>query len=150
MRICPQCSEETTETYCPKDNTRTVDTHSFENIERHDPMVGLVLGEKYRIEELVGFGGFGSVYRGKHVQTGGTLAVKVLSRARVQDEAAVKRFYLEAENTHRLQHHNTVRLFDFGETDMGLLYLVIPLSILLLENIQTLNLLVSRQGLHLV
>ena len=124
MRICPQCNEETTESYCPKDNLKTVDLDSFQKLERHDPMVGLVLGEKYQIEVLVGFGGFGSVYRARHVQTGGSLAVKVLSRARIQDDAAVKRFYLEAENTHRLQHHNTVRLFDFGETDTGLLYLV--------------------------
>ena len=65
----------------------------------------------YRLEQLVGQGGFGSVYRAIHEATGRNVAIKI---TRALNRTQQKKHRLEAEVASRLDHPNLVRLFDSG------------------------------------
>ncbi|HBP22910.1 MAG TPA: serine/threonine protein kinase, partial [Planctomycetes bacterium] len=67
----------------------------------------------YRIQRLLGEGGMGSVYLGRHERDGHEAAVKVL-RAASTNVAQRRRFAKEAEALARLQHPNVVRLLGIG------------------------------------
>jgi serine/threonine-protein kinase len=83
---------------------------------------GVVVGQRYRIEELIGRGGFGAVFRATQVNLGRAVALKVLL-PETGDDARV-RFQREAELVQRLDHPHVVRLLDFGHADDGAPYLV--------------------------
>lgn len=88
---------------------------------------GTVLGGRYRIEKVIGHGGFGTVFEAQHVGTGQRVAVKALDSSGAADNLEIRRFFQEARITAQLQHPNTVRVFDFGQGDDGLIYLVMEL-----------------------
>jgi len=92
-----------------------------------DPLVGHTLDEKYRLEERLGVGGMGTVYRARHLLIDRPVAVKVLNKLFVEDEAARTRFRREARAAGRLQHPNAVTVTDFGESQDGYVYLVMEL-----------------------
>ncbi len=78
---------------------------------------------KLVVEELVGVGGMGAVYRARHKQLDKHLAVKVL-HARFRDDLAFcARFHAEALAVSQLDHPNVVRILDYGQEPDGLLYL---------------------------
>ncbi|MGE0788770.1 MAG: protein kinase [Sandaracinaceae bacterium] len=88
-----------------------------------DPLLGRVIAERYKIEELLGRGGMGVVYRVEHVRIGKLMAMKLLHGALVREKDVIKRFKREAEAVSRLDHPNTVQVFDFGQSE-GMMYLV--------------------------
>ncbi|HEV2885168.1 MAG TPA: serine/threonine-protein kinase, partial [Pyrinomonadaceae bacterium] len=92
-----------------------------------DPLVGHTLDDKYRLDERLGIGGMGTVYRARHVLIDRPVAVKVLNQRFVEDEAARVRFRREAKAAGRLQHQNAVTVTDFGQTPDGYVYLVMEL-----------------------
>jgi serine/threonine-protein kinase len=92
-----------------------------------DPLVGRTLVERYLIEEMLGEGGMGRVYRGRHLSTGRSLAIKVLHSEHSRKDKMVLRFQREAQAASRLMHPNVVGVVDFGETDDDLLFLVMEL-----------------------
>ncbi len=75
----------------------------------------------YRIEEELGRGGMGVVYRATELTTDNVVALKVLSREFALDPAYVKRFKREVEALGKLNHPNIVRIHDVGE-DQGTHY----------------------------
>lgn len=89
-----------------------------------DPFLGRTLDGKYRIEQRIGRGGSGTVYRARHLLIHRTVAVKVLSLELVSDEDALARFRREAAMAGRLKHFNIVSVTDFGITPDGVAYLV--------------------------
>jgi serine/threonine-protein kinase len=93
----------------------------------NDPMRKRVIGGKYRIEERIGQGGMGTVYRAVQSGLNRDVAVKILKRELNVDRDTVARFHREANAMSLLNHPNTVRVYDFGQTDDGLLYLVMEL-----------------------
>jgi len=92
-----------------------------------DPLIGQTLDDKYRLEERLGIGGMGTVYRARHVLIDRLVAVKVLNPRFVEDEAARVRFRREAKAAGRLQHTNAVAVTDFGQTPGGYVYIVMEL-----------------------
>ncbi|MEC7522523.1 MAG: protein kinase [Myxococcota bacterium] len=88
-----------------------------------DPLLGRIIAERYRIEELLGRGGMGVVYRVEHVRINKLMAMKLLHGALARDREVVKRFKREAEAVSRLDHPNTVQVFDFGQSE-GMMFLV--------------------------
>jgi len=92
-----------------------------------DPLIGHTLDGKYRLDERLGVGGMGTVYRARHLLIDRPVAVKVLNRLFVEDEAARTRFRREARAAGRLQHPNAVTVTDFGESQDGYVYLVMEL-----------------------
>jgi hypothetical protein len=74
----------------------------------------------YRIEERIGAGGMGAVYRATQVRLDRTVALKVLSLERFSPELRAEmraRFFLEASVSSKLSHPNIVTIHDFGEVD---------------------------------
>ncbi len=88
---------------------------------------GVVIGGRYKVEKLLGRGGFGAVYKCQHVSTLQDCVLKVLKPDLAEDETQVKRFFNEARASSKLSHPNTVRVYDFGQTDTGLLYIAMEL-----------------------
>jgi serine/threonine-protein kinase len=82
---------------------------------------------RYRIDALIGEGGFGEVYRATEVKLDRAVAVKMLRPEILGREDIQGRFQREAQLAKDLNHPNTVRLFDFGQTEAGEPYIVYEL-----------------------
>src|SRR5258708_6028479 len=70
--------------------------------------------------DRIGEGGMGVVYRARQISVDRIVAIKVLNAQVAQDPQWVLRFNNEAKACSKLQHPNTVRLIDFGQTREGL------------------------------
>ena len=91
-----------------------------------DPVVGLVLEGRYRLEERLARGGMSTVYAATDLRLHRTVAVKVMAEHLAHDPAFVDRFTREARATAMLSHVNVVSVSDQG-ADQGLVYLVMEL-----------------------
>lgn len=76
---------------------------------------------QYILEEKIGAGGMGSVYRARHALLRRPTAVKLLPPDRA-GEMNLSRFEREVHETSRLTHPNTVAVYDFGRTEDGIFY----------------------------
>jgi eukaryotic-like serine/threonine-protein kinase len=81
---------------------------------------------RYILKERIGSGGMGNVWRAYHPALKRDVAVKVL-RADCMTPALVARFEREITAMTHLSHPNTVRVFDCGTTEAGLVYFVMEL-----------------------
>jgi eukaryotic-like serine/threonine-protein kinase len=97
-----------------------------EEDELADPLIGLVVADRYRIVERVGRGGMGIVYRVEHVRIGKVLAMKLLAGELSANKEIVRRFKLEALTVSKLSCPHTVQVFDYGVWN-HLTYLVMEL-----------------------
>ncbi len=86
-------------------------------------MIGTVLAERYRLEEKLGEGGMGVVYRAEDQHLRRQVAVKILDPHLAEDEAVVRRFQAEAQAAARLNHPHICQVYDSGE-DAGVHYIV--------------------------
>jgi serine/threonine-protein kinase len=86
-----------------------------------DPRLGTVIAG-YRIEERIGRGGMGVVYRAEHINLQRRAAIKIIAPDLAESEGFRERFTREARIAAALQHPNIVTVYDAGEVD-GLLYL---------------------------
>jgi serine/threonine protein kinase/tetratricopeptide (TPR) repeat protein len=85
-------------------------------------MIGKMLSH-YRIEEKIGAGGMGVVYRAHDEQLDRDVAIKVLPSGSLADETTQKRFRKEALSLARLNHPNVATVHEFGSQD-GINFLV--------------------------
>jgi serine/threonine-protein kinase len=89
--------------------------------------VGRDLNNRYRVERKIGEGGFGAVFEGKQLATGRAVALKVLHPHSAADATVVARFRREAEACSQLRNPHTVTIYDFDQTEDGVLYLAMEL-----------------------
>jgi serine/threonine-protein kinase len=129
---CPACERPVAELsarFCAACGHRFA-SPSLERIEERstaaDPLVGRTLADRYRIEEVIGRGGMGVVYRIEHTRIGKAMAMKLLHGDLARDREVVRRFRREAETVSKLDHPNTVQIFDFGQSE-GMTFLVMEL-----------------------
>ncbi|MFU8807365.1 MAG: serine/threonine protein kinase, partial [Bradymonadaceae bacterium] len=84
-------------------------------------VVGDFIERKYRISRLLDEGGMGCVYHAVHEPLGRDVAVKVLKPITDEEpekrEQRHRRFLREASLSSRLNHPNTITIFDYGELD---------------------------------
>jgi eukaryotic-like serine/threonine-protein kinase len=92
-----------------------------------DLLRGRIIESKYRIENLIGIGGMGAVYRATRLLIGDEVAIKILQTEKIFDAHAAQRFQREARAAARLKHPNAVSIYDFGVSSDGLQYLVMEL-----------------------
>ena len=92
-----------------------------------DSLVGRALNNRYRVERKIGEGGFGAVFEGKQLATGRPVALKILHPHSVADATVVARFRREAEACSQLRNPHTVTIYDFDQTEDGVLYLAMEL-----------------------
>ena len=120
---CPACETENAEgaRYCAKCGALMPVAH----VTGADPMIGSVVGGRYRITGLLGEGGMGRVYTAE--QQMGTavrkVAVKTLLEEFSKDPQVVQRFMRECGTVVELEHPNTIKFYDFGQTDAADLYI---------------------------
>jgi hypothetical protein len=91
---------------------------------------GLELGGRYRLDEQIGAGGMGDVWRGVDLRLRRPVAIKILPADMAASQSAVERFRREAETTAGLQHPNITVTFDIDEHRDGqetLVFLVMEL-----------------------
>ena len=129
MLHCPTCGKQypSDAQFCPADQTLLQADATIAGQIPGDPLIGKTLDEKYRIEERLGIGGMGTVYRARHMLIDRLVAVKVLNQRFVEDDAARARFQREAKAAGRLHHLNAVAVTDFGQTSEGYVYIVMEL-----------------------
>ncbi len=93
-----------------------------------DALTGTVLDDKYHLENRIGSGGFGAVYRARHLGLGRHVAVKVFRPPHGEHhDEALERFRLEGVTACRVNHPNAVAVLDFGVSSSGIAYLVMEL-----------------------
>jgi serine/threonine-protein kinase len=114
VAACTSCSWEVQleDTFCPRCGAPVT-----------DPLIGAVVGERYRIVSRIGVGGMGAVYRAEHTMMRRDLAIKVLLSELGGREEFARRFEREAESASRLAHPNIITVTDFGRTPDGSLFL---------------------------
>jgi serine/threonine protein kinase len=91
------------------------------------PAEGETFAGRYRIVRLLGKGGMGMVYLAVQAPLERLVALKVLRSPAdpSMDPQFYNRFLREAEAASRLQHPNTITIYDFGKTELGVPYIVL-------------------------
>ena len=140
-RRCAQCHREYDSAVerCPLDGAPLDDVR--DPVPDPDPLLGQLVGDRYRITRALGEGGMGRVYLAEHERMHRLSAVKVMSASLAATPEAVSRFHREAANASRIHQPNVAAIYDFGETGDGTLYLAMEY----VEG-ETLSALLRREG----
>jgi serine/threonine protein kinase len=115
MKLCLICNFQTAQDeqeLCPRDGSAMVTVGD-------DPLLGMVVEGRYRIESAIGQGSAGTVYKAIQELIGREVAIKVLHDYLVGDEEFIKRFTQEAKASSRLTHPNIITIYDFGIIPKG-------------------------------
>jgi serine/threonine-protein kinase len=118
MRVCPRCQTRfpTGERFCLHDSAVLVEEEDMARL-------GTAVGN-YRLDQILGRGGMGTVYSGEHIYIKKQVAVKVLHPQFARYPEAVNRFLREARAASSINHPNIVDVTDFGVLQDGLVYFV--------------------------
>ena len=93
-----------------------------------DPdLTGSLIGGRYLVLRRIGRGGMGVVYRASDLDRGGEVAIKVLARERADSRRHGDRFLREIEALQRIDHLNTVRVLQAGQSERGDLWFAMEL-----------------------
>ncbi len=95
--------------------------------EEKDPLIGRVVGERYRLLEMIAEGGMALVYRAEHILLEDPCAVKIIKRDLATQKEMLKRFQREAKLTRKVAKlsPHIISIYDFGEEeDIGFFYVM--------------------------
>src|SRR5437667_224197 len=95
-------------------------------LDRASSLLGEVLDSRYEVQKKLGEGGMSFVYLAREVGSGHDVAIKVLSPKLATDKSSVERLRREAGLAMRLDHPHVCRILRLGESEDGLIYLVMP------------------------
>ena len=95
--------------------------------ERTDYETGFVIGERFVLQNALGQGTYGSVFRAIDKSLEKEVAVKILHHHLLQDAAAVNRFLKEAQSSCRLQQENIISTYAIGQTEQHAPFIVMEL-----------------------
>jgi len=154
-RRCPKCGSVYTDTgarFCPKDGSMLVEIQARKppapptaapssgsgtgvrtplppgkaGLDRASSLSNQILDARYQVMKKLGEGGMSYVYLAREISSGDTVAIKVLSPRLASDKSSVERLRREAGLAMRLDHPNVCRILRLGESEDGLIYLVMP------------------------
>lgn len=89
--------------------------------------IGKVINKRYKINDRIGEGGMGVVYRAHDMQVDRAVAIKLVRRECLTDNKFLTRFRRELEVTSQFRHPSTIRVYEHGETRDGRPYMVMEL-----------------------
>jgi serine/threonine protein kinase len=92
------------------------------------PVSGLV-ADKYEVLRLIGRGGMGSVWEGRHTSLGTRVAIKFIDPEYAESKEAQTRFVTEARAAATIQSRHAIQIFDHGVTGDGRPYMVMELLV---------------------
>ncbi len=149
-RRCPKCKSVYSDAarFCPKDGSMLVEVQSTPatpaggggstsvrtpptpskrpGLDRASTLSNQILDVRYEVLKKLGEGGMSYVYLAREIASGQEVAIKVLSPKLASDRSSVERLRREAGLAMRLDHPNVCRIFRLGESEDGLIYLVMP------------------------
>jgi len=155
-RRCPKCGSVYTDTgarFCPKDGSMLVEIQARKpaappaaaapssgsgtgvrtplppgkaGLDRASSLSNQILDARYQVLKKLGEGGMSYVYLAKEISSDAIVAIKVLSPRLASDKSSVERLRREAGLAMRLDHPNVCRILRLGESEDGLIYLVMP------------------------
>ncbi len=119
MKVCPVCGLECEDEarFCPRDGA-VLETKVT------DPLLGKVLLGQFEVEELIGQGTTGTVYRARQLRVDRPVAIKLLRPELASEAIVIERFHREAKAVAKLSHPNIITVHLVAETERGLPYLV--------------------------
>lgn len=128
-RQCPECGKQytTKARFCRADGSQLIDLPKGARVSaagEKDPLIGRVIAGRFLLEQFLGSGATGVVYRATHKVLNRPMAVKLLKREFIWDERSLLRFLREARAASVMDHSNIVYLYDFGRDELGEPYLV--------------------------
>lgn len=136
MKFCPVCGREYDDgEVCEADGTVLIEPQPSQA----ELLVGRVLKGSYRMDEKIGEGGMGTVFRGEQIALNRDVAIKVMLPGLQSTPSMIQRFYREARLLSQLNHPHVVGIIDFGHTSDGIVFMVmelllgLPLDEVLLE-----------------
>ncbi|MBI2809880.1 MAG: serine/threonine protein kinase [Candidatus Melainabacteria bacterium] len=117
MKLCLLCNSKYDDSIlvCQRDGAKLVSAGN-------DSLLDTIVGEKYYIDELIGKGSVGRVYKAHRLSDNSLVAIKVLRENLSNDAEALARFKREAQMLSIIEHPNIIALYDFGQTPSGELY----------------------------
>ena len=124
MKYCPVCEKK----YDDTQNNCVIDGALLVAVSV-DPLIGQILKDQYRIESHIGEGGMAAVYKATQLQLSRSVAIKVMLEHVQASPEYVKRFFREARLLSQLNHPNVVSIIDFGNTNDGLIFMVMELLV---------------------
>src|SRR5438067_13135187 len=112
MMQCPKClkSFPTEKNFCPYDGS------ALRNAGEQDSFISYILDNKYQLEEKIGEGTTGTIYKATHLQLQAPVAVKLMRHDLVNNPTAIERFRREAYAAMKIRHPNAIAVMDFGMT----------------------------------
>ncbi|HUT79141.1 MAG TPA: serine/threonine-protein kinase, partial [Polyangia bacterium] len=120
--ICPKCGalNAAGTIFCGKCGTNVASADA--GAEAEDPLIGSFVGDRFLVRRKLGEGGMGVVYEAEQTAIDRMVALKVL-HPHLTDESLYARFRNEAAASSRLNHPNTITIYDFGRSANGSLYI---------------------------
>ncbi len=85
---------------------------------------GMLVAGRYQVERLLGSGGMGSVWQGRHTTLGHPVALKFIHPELTASEEAMRRFVTEAKAAARIRSRHAVSVIDHGVTESGNPYII--------------------------
>ncbi len=122
-KVCPSCKLK----YSPEMERCPVD-NSLLAVVRRDPFIGKLIADKYQIVEVLGMGGFATVYKAEQKGLRRSVAIKILHAEFVDKPDKIRRFQHEAESISTLVHPNVAAVYDYGVLPEGQPYLAMELA----------------------
>lgn len=120
--ICPEClaQYEPGLLVCPLDQSPLKNLR----VEQEDTLVGQTIDGRWLIKRKLGAGGMGMVYLAHQLNIERRVAVKTMQRGLESGHEFMERFLREANVASQVSHPHLVSIHDFGQTEEGLLYIV--------------------------
>ncbi len=121
---CPKCQSENSDTakFCsecatPLQPSKEISVTKTIETPVGDLTRGTTFADRYKIIEVLGKGGMGTVYKVEDTKIGQDIALKLIKPDIASDKKTIERFRNELKTTRMISHRNVCRMFDMGDAE---------------------------------